>query len=582
MKYLLLVDIYERLEATSKRLAKTYYISELLKETVHSDIKKITLLLQGKIFPDWDERKLGISSRLVIKAINVSAGVTTAEVENEWRETGDLGLVAENLTKKKRQSTLFSQELSADKVFNNLKRLPDIEGQGAVDRKIRLITELLSGAKPKEAKYLVRTVLGDMRVGIGTGTLRDAIAWAYLKPKIRYLEKEQQIEVEDREEYKKLIDLVQSAYNKSNDFSIVAEAAKKGEKALANVSLIVGNPIQVMLAQKVADLEEGFEKVGSPAELEFKLDGFRMQIHKSHGKISIFTRRLEEVTKQFPEVVEAVKKHVSGKNFILDSEAVGFDAQTNKYKPFQHISQRIRRKYDIELTAKKLPVELNVFDVLAYEGKNLLNTPLEKRRKILEKILKPKKRSIVLAESLITKSKELGKLFYQKSLNAGNEGIMLKNLNSVYKPGSRVGFVVKLKPVMETLDLVIVGAEWGNGKRSGWLTSYTAACQGDDELLEIGKVGTGIKELKGEDAATFEDLTEALKPLIVSEKGKEVRVKPEVVIEVNYEEIQKSPTYSSGFALRFPRLVKLRPDRGAKDISTIDMVKELHDKQKKS
>jgi len=583
MQYTKLIGIYEKLEKTTKRLEKTYLIAGFLKTIPTEDIQEIVLLIQGKLFPNWDEHKIGVASRLVIKAINKATGINTKKVENEWKKTGDLGIVAENLIKTKKQSTLFSQKLTVKKVFTNLRKLSELEGLGTVEKKMQLIAELLTSSSPLEAKYITRTVLEDLRVGVGEGSLRDSVVWAFFGNKIglKYLEKEKQIEVKDRQEYNKYIDAVQRAYDLTNDFSVVAEAAKKGGlESLQSKGITLFKPLKVMLAIKVQDIKEGFERCGKPMDVEFKLDGFRIQAHKQDKKVKLFTRRLDEVTKQFPEVVEHIKHNVKGNEFIIDSEAAGFDPKTNKYLPFQRISQRIRRKYDIEEMSKKFPVELNIFDILSYNGKNLLNEPFKERRKLIEKIVTNKKRKIVVVKNIITSDEKEVEKFYKESINEGNEGVMLKKLDSPYKPGARVGHMIKLKPVMETLDLVIVGAEWGTGKRAAWLSSFTLACRDGDHFLEIGKMGTGIKE-KSEEGTSFKELTKQLKPLITEEKGREVKIKPKLVIEVNYEEIQKSPNYSSGYALRFPRLKGLRPDRKPSEASDLDLVENLFHSQKK-
>jgi len=583
MKYLKLVEIYQKLEETSKRLAKTYIISRFLKEADTDSLPTITLLLQGKLFPNWDEHKMGVASRLVLKAINVSTGLTAKQIESEWKKTGDLGIAAENLTKKKSQSTLFNSDLTVNKVFNNLRKLAELEGIGTVDKKIKLISELLTSSKPAEARYIVRSVLEELRVGVGEGSLRDAIVWAFFEDKIEldYDEKENKIDIKDREEYNKYVDAVQRAYDLTNDFSVVAKAAKQGLQKLKNMDITIFKPLKVMLALKVADVKEGFKRCGELVDAEYKLDGFRIQAHKKDNQIRIFTRRLDEVTDQFPDIVEYLRTNINADSFILDSEAAGFDPKTKKYLPFQNISQRIKRKYNIKEMSEKFPVELNIFDILYYNGENLIKTPLKKRREIIEKIVKQEERKVVVVKNIITNKAKDIESFYQESLAAGNEGIMIKNLDAPYKPGARVNYMVKLKPVMETLDLVIVGAEWGEGKRSNWLSSFTLACIDEDgNFLEIGKVGTGIKE-KEEEGVTFAQLTEELKPLITEEDGKEVKVKPKIVLEVNYEEIQKSPTYSSGFALRFPRLVNLRTDRSPEEISHIDFIEDLYYDQNK-
>ncbi len=640
MKYSELAKVYERLELTSKRLEKTHFITQLLKSCSKEDLEKVVLLLQGKVFPSWDENKIGVAARTVLKSINQASGIEQNKIETEWKKIGDLGVVAEKLMGKKKQHTLFSQELTVTKVFNNLRKLSTLEGEGTVAKKNQLVTELLTSAEPLEVRYIVRTVLEDLRVGVGEGSLRDAIVWAFFpKPvgiffkcdkcntlnpsskkclscgedintkfnieaekkfsgKTLEITKIEDVDIDTitnydivkapdektaRKVYDHFINLVQHAYDVSNDFGTVAQALKEnGKKGLSKIALNPETPIKVMLAQKVSNVDEGFEKVGRPAAIEHKYDGFRLQVHKKGDKILLFTRRLENVTKQFPEVVDLVKDHINGKNFILDSEAVGFNPKTGKYLPFQHISQRIRRKYDIPELVKKLPVELNVFDVVEYEGKNMLRVSFKERRDLIKSIVKNTPKKIRIAEQIVTEDNKKAQKFYEDSLKEGNEGVMFKSLDAPYKPGSRVGHMIKLKPVMESLDLVIVGAEWGTGKRGKWLSSFTLACLDEDthDFVEVGKVGTGVKE-KEEEGLTFNQMTELLKPHITSEKGREVKIKPKIVIEVHYEEIQKSPTYGSGYALRFPRVIRLREDRNPKEISTLDMVEELFFEQKK-
>lgn len=584
MDYSKLVELYEKLDSTTKRLVKTKEISKFLKEVPEQDLGIIVLLVQGRIFPAWDERNIGVASRLVMKAVSKATGVETKKVEDEWRNLGDLGEVAKKLVAKKKQATLFSSKLTVKKVFENIENIAKIEGKGSVDRKLGLITELLTSAEPLEAKYIVRLVLEELRLGVGDGSLRDAIVWAFFGEKLGlgYDEKKNEIILDDREEYTKYVDSVQAAYDISNDLGKVASTAKKkGIEGFKEISINIGKPLKVMLFPKSKDIEDAFSRVGKPAAFEYKYDGFRMQVHKKGNDVKIFTRRLENVTKQFPEVAELAKKNIDADSCVIDCEAVGYDKQTGTYKPFQEISQRIRRKYDIEKMAEELPVELNVFDIISYEGKNMITEPFIERRKILEKIIKQSPKNIVLAKQIITSEEKEAEKFYEESLKMGNEGLMAKKLDAVYKPGSRVGYGVKIKPTMEELDLVIVGAEWGTGKRSGWLSSFSLACIDDDgNFLEIGKVGTGIKE-KEDLGVSFEQMTELLKPLIKSEKGREVKIKPQIVVEIRYEEIQKSTNYESGYALRFPRLVKIREDRRPEEINTINDVEDLYYAQKK-
>ncbi|MBW2998695.1 ATP-dependent DNA ligase [Candidatus Woesearchaeota archaeon] len=618
MNYEKLIETYDKLEETSKRLEKTYYVSELLKRTSEDDLDKIILLLQGKIYPNTEERKIGVSSKLILKALNISTGIPLNKIEDMWASKGDLGDTAEELTKNKTQRTLFQQKLSLAKVFSNLRKLVEFEGEGTVDKKIKIIAELLTSAEPKEARFISRTVLEDLRLGVGDGVLRDAIAWAFF-PKVygvfskcsrcerimpntklclycandlKYkfnVEKENYTNLDNlseddfiftesenkaREVYNEILELVQNAYDILNDFSEVALIAKiKGIKGLKDVKLKPLRPLKLMLYPKANGFEDAFDQVGIPAAIEYKYDGFRVQVHKNNDKIKLYTRSSEDVTRQFPDVVEMIEKNVSAKSCILDGEVIGVD-KAGKYLAFQNISQRIRRKYDIHQLVKDVPIVLRIFDIVFFDDDNYLNKPFEERRRKISEIIKEDK-GICLAEQKIVKTVAEAEAFYDSSLNSGNEGAMMKSLSAPYKPGRKVGYGVKIKPTMDTLDLVVTGAEWGEGKRANWLSSFTIACvDSNGEFLEIGKVGTGFKEVS-EDGLSFEEMTKLLKPDIVYEKGKEVKVIPKVVLEIEFEEIQKSPSYNSGYALRFPRVKNLRhKDKNVEEISSLDQVED--------
>ncbi len=564
MRYKKLAETYEALSSTTKRLEKTEILSKFLLQLSDSD-KDVLYLLQGDIYPEYDERRIGISSQLAIKSISKATGTDSASVTKEWKSIGDLGEVSKKLIQRKKQSTLSSHILTTEKVLENLRKLPELEGKGTVDKKLSLITELLTSAEPIEALYLVRTLIGDLRIGVQESTIREALASAFFNG--------------DKEAPER----IQKSIDRSNDLASVFSIAKKGKlKELEKVSLEVGKPIKAMLAQKVANIKEGFKALGTPCAVEYKYDGFRLIIHKKDKEVILFTRRLENVTKQFPEVVDYILKYVKGKSFILDSEAVGFDKKTKEYKPFQYVSQRIRRKYDIEKLREELPIEVNVFDVLYYNGKSLLNEPFEKRTKLVKEIIQNHPYKIIYAKQIITEDEKTAEKFYHQALKDNQEGIMIKNLSAGYKPGRRVGHMLKIKPEERDLDLVITGAEYGTGKRSGWMSSFILSCRGKkNEFLEIGKVGTGIKE-KAEQGISFNELTQKLLPLITEEKGTSVKIKPKIVVSVTYQEIQKSPNYKSGFALRFPRFTALRPDKPLSEISSLDEVKKDFENQKRN
>ena len=558
MDYSKICEVYSALESTTKGLEKTDILAKFLENI--KDKPKLIYLLQGRLFADYDSRELGISHQLIIRAIGKAAGISDAEVIDEFRELGDLGKVAESILKKrKKQTALFAKKLVVGKVMDNLKKLSTIEGTGTVDLKIGFIIDLLHSATPEEAKYIVRTVLGDLKIGVGSGILRDAIAIYCFKPK-------------NLEDKKTCVKEVQKAYDRATDFAKVFERAC--DDSLEKIKLEPGRPIRVMLFPKAKDVEDAFKIINRPAAFEYKYDGFRVMINKEEdGKIKIFTRRLENVTTQFPEIVEYVQNNIRGDSFILDAEAVGFDAGTKKYTDFQAISQRIRRKYNIAKMRKSLPIELVIFDIVYHNGDSLIAMPFGERRRLIEQIVQEEKFKIILAKQIITDNSEVVEKFYEKALNDNQEGLMGKNLNAPYKPGSRIGHAVKLKPEDKDFDLVITGAEWGTGKRAGWLTSFDVACREGDELLELGKVSTGLKELP-EQGLSFVEMTNMLEKLLIETSGRKIKVKPEIVISVQYQNIQKSPTYSSGYALRFPRITRLREDRNAKDIATIEEIEK--------
>ena len=570
MQYKKLAEFYEAASSTTKRLEKTDILAKFLKQLDKKD-RDVLYLLMGDIYPEYDERRIGISSQLAIKAIEKATGTEKNRVLHEWKKIGDLGKVAQVLTAKKTQSTLHRHVLTTEKVIENLRKLPELQGKGTVNKKISLITELLTSATPVEALYLIRTLLADLRIGIKESTIRDSMAKAFFHDKTKDAPKK-----------------IQDAIDKSNDIAAVFDVVRDGKiTELEKIHLQVGKPIKVMLAQKAPTIEEAMKTVGKPCAVEYKYDGFRMLIHKKHDKIILFTRMLENVTKQFPEVVDYVKKYVKGESFILDSEAVGFHKKNKEYMAFQQISQRIRRKYDIEKLQEELPIEINVFDILYHDGKPLLDEPFEKRTALLKKIIKNHPYKIIRARQIITSEEKTAEHFYKQALKDNQEGAMFKNLKAKYQPGRRVGHMLKIKPEERDLDLVITGGEYGTGKRYGSLSSFILSCRGKKkgEFLEIGKMGTGIKEKATEETdshISFKELTEKLKPYFIKEQGKKVSIRPKIVVSVTYQEIQKSPNYNSGYALRFPRFTALRPDKPASEATSLEEIEKDFENQKRN
>ncbi len=552
MLYSEIVELYEKLASTTKKLEKVSFISDFLPKLKGNE--DFIYLLRGRVFPDYDSRELGISTQLVIKAIGVASGFSLSDVVSKFKEIGDLGDVAFDLLKKKKQHSLFSKKLTVNHVIDSLRKITSISGDGSVDSKVSIVSELLIESHGRESCYIVRTLLGDLRLGVADAVLLDSIVKAFFSNE------------------PDMIDKVQRSYDLVTDFSQVLKFAFSGRKYFEHISLIPGRALNVMLPTKVKSIQEAFEVCGRPAAFEHKYDGFRLIVSYDGKKINLFTRRLEDVTLQFPDIVSNVLNHVGAKSFILDSEAVGFDSKTEKYLPFEAISQRIKRKYNIEELASKMPVELKVFDILYLNGENKLELPFFERRKLIEKIIKSVPWKISCSTQIITSEDKDADKFYKSALKIGEEGVMVKNLNSNYVSGRYIGNIVKLKPDVADLDLVIVGGEYGTGKRAGGLTSFIVACKKGDKFLEVGKVSSGLKEKEGA-GTTYSEIDSLLQPLIIKEEGSVVFVKPSVVVSVSYQNIQHSPTYSSGFALRFPRITHYRPERGIHDIATIDDIK---------
>lgn len=553
MEYQKLADVYERLEATPSKLEKTEIIAGLLEDTPDSLLDIVPSLLMGRIFPDWSQLELGMGPGLLYDGICFIAGVSKEALEETIKEEGDVGKATEKLLKTKVQSSLFIRRLTVRGVYENFERIAGSSGPNSQNKKKKLLSDLLNNASPVEAKYITRTVLDELRVGVAEGLVRDAIARSFdVAP-----------------------GTVERAYMITNDFGEVAKTAKTGgEAGLSGLNMKIGVPLKPMLAQITPGIDEILEDV-KEAAFEVKYDGARIQIHRKGDEIQIFSRRLEDVTPNLPDIVECAKKGIK-EDAIVEGEAVAIDPKTRKPRAFQYMLKRFRRKYKIEKMAKEIPFETYIFDVLYARGRSQIDEPFEKRRKILEKIIKPVEKRFELAEQLITGTAKDAEKFYSRAIEMGHEGLMIKNQEASYMPGARVGHMYKIKPVMDTLDLVIVGALWGTGKRAGWLSSYVLGARDEETggFAPVGRVGTGVTE---ED---LEDFTTRLKPLIEFEVGGEVTLKPEVVVEVAFQEIQTSPQYKSGFALRFPRVMKVRDDKSPNDADSLETLKSLYEAQR--
>lgn len=531
-------------------------LAELYSES-GEELPEVVLLTTGNPFPSWKNMDLGVSSKTLVKIISKATGRKEDEITKEWKEKGDLGLAAEAMVEKKTQQRLMTQELTVEKVIKRLRKVAEMNAEGLSqsvnqDKKQKELADLISSSEPREARYLARIIINNLRLGVGEGTIRDALAEAFFDG-----------------EHK---DEIQRAYDFTNDYAEVSKACQDGIEKVNSLELELYRPVKSMLAKKVDTIEEGFEEVGKPAAIDYKYDGMRAQIHVKDGDVKIFTRRLEDVTEQFPDAREYVEEHIDSNNCIIDAELVAYDSEDGSTIPFQKLSKRIKRKYDIQKLEEQIPVEVRPFDLI-YLEKPILEKPYLDRWEELNNIVEEEEWAMRMVDHAKTSDEETVQEMQQKSLSDGHEGIMMKNLEAEYKPGNRVGYMVKLKPVMETLDLAIIGAKWSEGRRSDWLGRLYLGCydEENDEYKEVGKMATGLTDEQ------FQEITEKLKPLITKEDGRKVEVRPEVIVEAEYEEIQESPNYSSGYALRFPRMKRFREDKEEAD--TLERVKSIYDSQ---
>lgn len=544
-------EVCKKIEGISGSLEMTSVVSDFLREVDDDELEISTSFIMGNVFPAWSEKELGIGTSLLYSAISKISSLNASRIEELVRETGDVGFAAEKaMEKRKSRSGFFVEdELSIRDVYSRFEAIAGLEGKGSQDAKIKNLQYLFTSAGQIGIVYLARLAVEELRIGVGEGIVRNAIAEAFGVP----------------------VELVEREYMLVNDFGIVAYSAKKeGSSGLLKLGVVVGRPLRLMLAQVGEGINEALEEMDSVA-VEWKFDGARVQIHKNGNNVTIYSRRLENVTSSLPDIVKSVRTHVKADTVILDGESVAL-GRDNRPMAFQEILRRFRRKYDITATAVKIPLYLNLFDILYLNGESLIDTPLFERRKKLEEVCDRD----ILAEQTVTRSAARVEEIYKKALAAGHEGVMMKNPRSLYTPGKRGKNWLKLKPVMDTLDLVVVGGEWGEGRRTSFIGSYLLACRDPDtdRLLSIGRVATGITDEK------LEELTIIFKELLLKETGIHVDFEPRMVFEVAFEEIQKSQNYDSGYALRFPRLVNVRSDKSVEDADTIEKVEQLYARQK--
>ncbi|MCQ2976424.1 MAG: ATP-dependent DNA ligase [archaeon] len=546
MKYGELVQVYEDLGATTKRLEKTAILAEFFKIVEVEDLPKITLMILGTVFPSWSEEEQGIGDKLVMKAVADAVGVSVNDVEDAVRDEGDIGAASEKLYRKKSQMTFFSQALTVDFVFNQLRKLATISGNRSTSKKISNILELLSSATGVESKYICRTITEELRIGVGEGIIRDGISQAFGIDKA----------------------VAERAHMLTNDVGLVAKvAAESGEIGLKELSLTPGKPVKPMLAQLSPGIEESILEMGC-ALCETKYDGIRMQVHKNGDDITLFTRRLENITLAIPEVVDMIREAFPNEDFIAEGEVIA--TRDGKPLSFQHILRRVRRKYDIEEAMESVPLKVYLYDLL-YFKESTVDEPIIKRRELLESIVSTNE-NVELSDIVQVNHDNIFEAvnLFNKSIDGGHEGIMIKNCSEPYIPGVRGKKMLKFKAEPETLDAVVIGGVKGIGKRGDFIGSYLIALRDEnDELRTLAHVGTGLSD---DDLAKLTKLMEENK---IQEKGTRITVHPKIIFEIAYSEIVKSPEYETGYSLRFPVVKRIRKDKGLEDIDTVERLESM-------
>ncbi|RLG00138.1 MAG: ATP-dependent DNA ligase [Candidatus Wolframiiraptor sp.] len=577
-----LVGFYERIEAITGRIEMTNLLVQLLKETPPEIIDKVVYLTLGEIYPPFIGLELGVADRLALRAVKLASGMSEREIDRAYKELGDVGLVGERMLAKRSQATLFMEQLTVEDVYSALEKIAKASGEGSMETKVQILSGLLASAQPKEAKYILRIVTGKMRLGIADMTILDALAIVFGGGK------------EAR-------DLFERAYNLSSDIGYVAKvAAQEGLEGIKKFKITVGKPIRPMLAERLSSAEEILQKIGGKCIAEYKYDGERMQIHKRGDEVLIFSRRLENITSQYPDVVELVKQHVKAGEAILECECVAVDPETGDMLPFQELMHR-KRKHDIHKAIEQYPVNVYFFEALYVDGKDLTLEPLEIRRKTLESIIEEGER-VKLSKAIITEDPNEIEKFFHEAIEEGCEGLVVKALGkeAIYRAGARGWLWIKLKrsyksEMMDTVDLVVVGAFHGRGKRSGTYGALLMAAydKRKDVFQSVCKVGSGFTD---ED---LQKLPELLEPYKIPhrharvETGMEADIwfEPKIVLEIIGDEITISPIHRAawsmikegyGLAIRFPRFTgRYRFDKAPEDATTTDEILEMYRRQLK-
>ena len=546
----------EKVEATKKRLEIIEQTANYLQTLSSEEVEAATNMMVGRAFPKHSQKTLDISWTTLTHVLSQISQLDWNRLFREaMAKTGDIGTAAKMVleqAKTKKQTQLTQNPLTIAEVQHAFDAIAQTSGNRSRTKKERLITALLSQASPVEAKYLVKIFTGEMRTGLHEGLMEQAVARAFNVP----------------------LQKVQHASMVLGDIGEVAATLKtQGAEGLEKAGFSVFRPVKLMLAQTAGSVAEALAEHGGTTAFEYKYDGARVQIHKQDGKVEVFSRRLSDVTDSLPEVVEAVKQNIQAKSAIVEGEVIALDSAGYPIA-FQHLMRRFRRIRGVSGMAQKIPLTLYLFDILYLNGESLITKPYTERRQILAQTA----REIPLTKQITTANLAEAQAFLKEALAAGHEGAMAKKPTSPYTPGRRGKRWLKIKPILEPLDLVITAAEYGYGRRKGWLSDYYLAARdpATGEFLVVGKTFKGLTD------AEIIALTQQLKESTVNQEGHRVKVIPKIVVEVAYNEIQQSPRYKSGMALRFARITRIRDDKSPEEASSVGLVREIFDRQFRS
>jgi DNA ligase 1 len=583
LQFSYIVDAFEKMELTSSRLALTDYLVSLLQITPPEIIDKVIYFIQGKLHPDYEGIELGLAEKMALRALSQSSGTSMAAILEIYRKTGDIGDTTREVMSSKNQSTLYSEKMSVERVYFTLNKIALTTGIGSQELKIRLVSSLLNDSTPRESRYIMKFVLGTLRLGIADNTVMDALAIAFTGNKSNRL-------------------VLENAYNVSSDLGSVAKVlATQGIESAKSTKITLYKPVRPMLAERVSNAEEALQKMeGSTAAAEYKLDGERIQIHKGKDRVELFSRRLERITEHYPDITKAVRSLKKVNEAIFEGEVVAIDTQTSEFLPFQELMHR-RRKYGIQEAMEGYPVILNMFDVLFLDGATKTSLPYNLRRDLIRKIVDRNSKNggiILVVPQCIVKNPEEIEKFMASAIENGCEGVMLKQLTSPYRAGAREYAWIKLKreyrsDLADTLDLVIVGALYGRGRRVGKYGALLLAAYDrvSDMFKTTCKVGTGFTDKHLEDFySNLEKYRINHKHARVDSRMEmDVWFEPRIVIEVIASEITLSPSHTSaidsirqnyGLALRFPKFTgKIREDKNPEDATTAEELIELYKAQ---